>query len=63
MPVVALCGGLEGRSEDLYKIGIHSIMPITRGVKDIEYAMKNADYLLEDASHRMFRLINIKRKM
>lgn len=59
IPVVALCGGIDGNINDLYDLGVQSIMPITRSVMDIEYAINNAAYLLEDAAHRMFKFINI----
>lgn len=59
VPVVVVCGGIDGDTKDLYELGIQSIMPITRKNMDLKYAMENAPWLLEDACDRMFRFINL----
>lgn len=59
VPVVVVCGGIDGYTNDLYELGIQSIMPITRKNMDLRYAMENAPWLLEDACDRMFRFINL----
>ncbi len=57
IPVYALCGGIAGSMNDIYEIGVKSIMPITNRPMSVEEAIENSNELLEDAVDRMLRFI------
>ena len=57
IPVYAICGGIAGNMNDIYEIGVKSIMPITNRPMSVEEAIENSSELLEDAVDRMLRFI------
>lgn len=59
IPVIALAGSLGPGAEEVYQHGISSLMSIQPRPMTLEYCMKNAAELVEDAAERMIRLITI----
>lgn len=59
VPVVALAGSLGPGAEIVYQHGINGLMSIQPGPMTLEYSMKNAAVLLEDAAERLMRLLII----
>jgi len=62
-PVIAFAGSLGEKHEDLYQIGFDVIFPITDQPMPLEYALKNAERLLQEASERMARMLVLSGKM
>jgi glycerate kinase len=58
-PVIAIAGALGERAEELYAKGFDYIVPIADKPMDIEYAIKNAGILIQNAAERTFRLIQL----
>ncbi len=59
IPVIGVCGMLDDGTEDLYKRGFASFLPITRAPCSLEYAMENAYFLLQDAGKRLSAMISM----
>jgi len=62
IPVVALAGGIGEGADDLYAHGIDAIMPIVSSPMPLEEAMRDTAMLLSEASERLMRVIQLKRK-
>lgn len=58
-PVLAIAGALGERFEELYSKGFGYIVPVVDKPMDIEYALKNAGILIQNAAERTFRLIQL----
>lgn len=56
-PLIAIAGSLGERYEELHAKGFDYIIPVTDKSGDMEYAMKNADILIQNAAERAFKLI------
>lgn len=57
IPVFAVVGGIGKDAELVYPLGIDSIISITPGVITLEQSMLNCESLLEDAAHRLTRIL------
>lgn len=57
IPVVALAGGIGKGAEQIYHYGVNSMMSTVDMVMEEEYAIENAEQLLERAAERMFRFL------
>jgi glycerate kinase len=62
-PVIAIAGSLGERVEELYAKGFDYIIPVTDKPMDMEYAIKNADILIQNAAERTFRLIQLTKRI
>ena len=58
VPCLAIVGSMGERAEEMFDYGITSIIPTVNAIMSLDYAMKNASYLCENAATRMFKLIN-----
>ena len=56
IPVIALGGKISDGSEKLIDCGITAIFCIANGPATLEYSMKNAEYLLANATQNVIRL-------
>ena len=61
VPVIGLAGTLGEGSEYLHEHGFNALVPIVEGPVSLDYAIENAEELLERAGARIARLISIKR--
>ena len=61
-PLIAIAGSLGERVEELYSKGFDCIIPVIDKPVDIEYALKNADILIQNAVERTFRLIRLAKR-
>jgi len=61
-PLIAIAGSLGERVEELYAKGFDYIIPVIDKPMDMEYAMKNADVLIQNAAERTFRLILLTKR-
>lgn len=59
IPVIGVCGMLDDGTEELYKKGFASFLPVTRGPCSLEYAMENAYSLVADAGKRLSAMISM----
>lgn len=59
VPVIALVGGMQNGVEEIYDVGVHSVMVTVSDAMNLKDAIKNAEELLENAADRMFRMIRI----
>ncbi len=57
VPVVAICGTIEGNLDELYKIGVTSIFSITDKPMPLNEAIGRSAELIEDLSKRIVLLI------
>ena len=57
IPVIGFAGKLPLDEQGLYDAGFQSLFSISNGPIPLEYAMQNAEKLLENAVHRVCRLI------
>ncbi len=62
-PVIAIAGSLGEGIEELYDKGFGYIVSVTDKPMDIEYAMKNAGTLIQNATERTFRLLLLTKKI
>jgi glycerate kinase len=61
-PLIAIAGSLGERVEELYTKGFDFIIPVIDKPMDMEYALKNADVLIQNAAERTFRLILLTKR-
>jgi glycerate kinase len=61
-PVIAIAGALGERAEELYAKGFDYIVPVVDKPMDIEYAIKNAGILIQNAAERTFKLIQLAKR-
>lgn len=59
VPVIAIVGDIRDGAEELYNMGILSIMPALKRAMPLDEAIKNATSLIEDAAERAMRFISI----
>ncbi len=59
VPVLALVGSTGDGAEQLYDMGIESIMPIVDSCMSLDSAILNAEKLYSNAAERAFRMIKI----
>ena len=62
IPVIAIVGEIREGAEIVYDLGIKSIMPICTKAMSLEESISNAAALVENASERALRFINIDLK-
>lgn len=62
IPVIAIVGEIREGAEIVYDLGIKSIMPICTKAMSLEESISNAVALVENASERALRFINIDLK-
>ena len=55
IPVFAICGILGKGYQKVYKEGIKKIYPLCNNKKDIEYAINNADKLIQDKAYNIIK--------
>jgi glycerate kinase len=58
-PVIALAGSLGQGHEMLYEKGIRCIVPVVDRPMDLDYALTHAGLLIEEASGRVIRLLEL----
>ena len=58
--VIGVGGTIDEGAEVLYDLGFDVIMPIMEGPADLEFAMTNARYLLENTGERMGRWLSLE---
>jgi glycerate kinase len=58
IPVIALAGTLGDNFQLLYNEGFNGIFPIANTPVSLEYSMKNAALLIEEASERILKVIH-----
>lgn len=56
---IAIVGSMGERAEEMYELGITSIMPIVNSIMSLDFAIDNARVLYENAVSRALRLIKI----
>lgn len=59
IPVIAIVGEIRDGADAVYDLGIKSIMPVFTKAMTIEEAISNTPFLVENASERAIRFINI----
>ena len=62
IPVIAIVGEIREGAEIVYDLGIKSIMPLCTKAMTLEESISNTDALVENASERALRFINIDLK-
>ncbi len=62
IPVIAICGSIGERAEELYQIYFDSIFSIIDRPMSLNEAIENSSKLLENASERIIRAILINKK-
>ncbi|AEM21021.1 glycerate kinase [Brachyspira intermedia PWS/A] len=62
IPVIAIVGQIKEGAEIVYDLGIKSIMPLCTKAMTIEESISNTALLVENASERALRFINIDLK-
>lgn len=62
IPVIAIVGAMGQDYQSVYSHGIDSVFNIQNAPMSLEYAMKNAEPLLDDCAQRIARLLAIKWK-
>jgi glycerate kinase len=58
-PLIGFTGLLEGNAQNFYELGFTAVVPIADGPMTLEESMANAGMLLENATERSFRLIQL----
>lgn len=59
IPVLAIVGGMGPGAEAYYQLGLTSILTTINSAMPIQYAIKNAAALYQDAAERAFRLLRM----
>ncbi|WP_300365779.1 glycerate kinase [Brachyspira sp.] len=59
IPVIAIVGEIREGADIVYDLGIKSIMPVFNRAMTIEEAISNTNFLIENATERALRFINI----
>lgn len=61
IPVIAFAGNVGDNIDDLYSLGINSVVSIMQGVSTLEQALKNGSSNLERTVYNIVKIININR--
>lgn len=61
IPVIAFAGNVGDNIDDLYSLGINSVVSIMQGVSTLEQALKNGPSNLERTVYNIVKIININR--
>lgn len=63
IPAVALVGAVGRNASDIYEYGIDSVFTSVSSIASEEEVMAHAREMVEDAANRMFRCIQVGRKL